>query len=83
MADSKINRKECEEQILELLKEIREVYRDYNPQGEYLSMCLNSGSIHFNNAWFSKESDCKKPIEGWLNEQGEFTSYDTREAYNG
>jgi len=75
MADSKISRQECEEQILELLKEIREVYREYYPQGEYLTMCLNEGTIHFNNAWFT--DDYHSPIDGWLDEQGIFTSYDT------
>lgn len=36
--ETKVNRHETEEKLLDLLEEIIDVYHEYNPDGKYLSM---------------------------------------------
>lgn len=35
-----MKRKECEKQIIDLMIQIREVYRKYNAEGKYLSLAI-------------------------------------------
>ena len=62
----KLKRNECEEQILELLEEIKQVYRRYNPDGEYLTMVISGTHISANNAYWEKDS--KRPLEFYVND---------------
>ncbi len=55
-----MTRKECEEAIEQKLREIVEIYHQYNPQGNYLSMGYindeNGWSIMYNNSsWNANE----------------------------
>jgi len=62
-----IARKECELAILDKLQEIVDIYHDYNPDGEYLSLSYNAidGDVFksVNNCyWVDENSDSKLPI---------------------
>ena len=35
-----MKREKCEKQIRDLMVQIRDVYRQYNADGKYLSMCI-------------------------------------------
>ena len=67
-----MEREECERKILELIKQVCEVYFEYNPSGTYLKIAAMDGTIMFNNAYFAE--DWQRPIDAFLNEEGVFTS---------
>lgn len=60
-----MNKKQCEKLILEKLKEIGDIYLQYNPKGDYLSLCFmnedNELYFSFNNDY--NEKDQSKPIK--------------------
>lgn len=46
----KLSRIECESAILRKMKEIIDIYHEYNPDGDYISLCMiDNESIHVNN----------------------------------
>lgn len=71
-----MRRKECEELILKKLKEIYKIYHEYNPQGEYLTLCIMKGrqgwSLWANNRYYGEDKN--KPID--------FTNYPEGENDN-
>lgn len=62
-----MEREKCEKLILEKLKEIKDIYLEYNPKGEYLSLSIivkkNKAYLGFNNQHYGE--DKKKPIDFW------------------
>ena len=61
-----MNREECEKLILEKLKEISDIYLEYNQKGEYLSLCFmkredNDLYFSFNNNY--NHEDINKPLD--------------------
>ena len=52
-----MSRGECEQAIREKLIEIRDIYKQYNPDGDYLELCLMNGNISFFNEHWDKDSD--------------------------
>ena len=52
-----MERKECEKQIRDLMIQIYDVYRKYNADGKYLSMCINGDCAWANNAFFLGDED--------------------------
>lgn len=44
-------RKICEQKILDKMKEIREIYKEYNPDGRYLTLSIIDDSISFWNSY--------------------------------
>ena len=58
-----MKRKECEEKIVELMREIYETYKQYNPVGNYLTLFLINDHIMANNSYFDEKSiDHEKKI---------------------
>ena len=60
-----MNKKQCEKLILEKLKEIGDIYLQYNPEGDYLNLFFmkdedNELYFSFNNSY--TEKDKSKPI---------------------
>ena len=56
-----MTRKEAENKIVELMKQIREVVLEYNPEEDYLTMAMTSwdgalDTFSFNNSYFTRES---------------------------
>lgn len=59
-----MERKECEEKIAELMQEIWDTYKQYNPVGDYLALFIKNDHMMGNNSYFDKKSiDHEKQIE--------------------
>lgn len=64
-----MDRRECEKLIYKKLEEIREIYRQYNPDGIYISMQINDDAvddgeyIQFNNRYWKGGEDENKPLD--------------------
>ncbi len=60
-----MDRRECEELILEKLKEIGEIYKQYNEDGNWLFLNVNikDGEHCMHNEYW--EDDIEKPINLW------------------
>ena len=71
-----MDRTECEKLIYEKVEEIREIYRQYNPTGEYLSIQINDDEnenyTQFNNRQWKDGEDENKPID--------YSRFDKREV---
>ena len=58
-----MTREVCEELIVAKIKEIAEIYREYNPDGTYLTMSIFDGRITVNNSYYDEKSvDANKKI---------------------
>lgn len=70
MAVTLNERKSCEKQIQEKMEEIWEIYKAYNPRGQYLTMDIISydradhEDVHYyvNNEYWPTGGDMDKPI---------------------
>ena len=50
-----MTRSECEERIKDLFDQIVDIYKEYNPNGKYLTASMVSGnSLSINNAYWEK-----------------------------
>ena len=59
-----MKRKECQKQIIDLMIQIYDVYRKYNPKGKYISMFIKDGFASANNAYYKLHSvDADHPLE--------------------
>lgn len=67
-----MNRQECESKILEKLKDIIEIYQEYNPGGKYLSMAYMatevSKAVMFCNRYYDEDSE--RPVDFWAIDNG-------------
>lgn len=52
-----MKRKECEEQIIDLMIQIRDVYRKYNEDGEYLNLAIMGDTLMANNMKYADDED--------------------------
>lgn len=57
-----MTRIECEQKILEKLDEIREIYLQYNPGGDYLSLFCSKSGTSVNNEYWDGGMDEYTPI---------------------
>ena len=62
-----MNRKETEQALIQKMEEMTELYLQYNPDGQYLSMAYVSGNLHINNSYYGKDS--ARPINAFRNEK--------------
>lgn len=58
-----MNRTECEAKIMEKLEEINEIYKQYNPNGTYLTGAVVDNCISFWNRYYNEDKDT--PINIW------------------
>ena len=61
-----MEREECQKQIRELMIQILDVYRKYNADGKYLSMCINGDSAWANNSFYSGGADADHPLDTYF-----------------
>lgn len=52
-----MKRKECEKQIIDLMIQIRDVYRKYNAGGEYLSLAIMGDTLMADNMGYTDDAD--------------------------
>lgn len=50
-----MNREECESKLLEKAREMREIYRQYNSEDDYLTICISDNYIAINNSGFNED----------------------------
>ena len=55
--EERSTREEAEEQIIELLEWICEIYEQYNPHADYLTLVVNKTCIGANNSYWGEDSD--------------------------
>lgn len=66
-----MNRAECEAKLEALMREAWEVYKQYNPEGEYLTMSINDGVLSINNAYWAEDAEKKVSIFDYVEETEE------------
>jgi hypothetical protein len=52
-----MKRKECKKQIIDLMIQIRDVYRKYNANGKYLSLTIIGDTLIANNMYNTEDAD--------------------------
>lgn len=52
-----MKREECEKQIRDLMIQIRDVYKEYNADGEYLSLAIMGDTLMANNMEYADDAD--------------------------
>lgn len=52
-----MKRKECQKHIRDLMIQIRDVYKEYNPGGEYLSLAIMGDTLMANNMKYTDDAD--------------------------
>lgn len=52
-----MKRKECEKQIIDLMIQIRDVYRKYNADGKYLSLAIMGDTLMADNMRYTDDAD--------------------------
>lgn len=62
MGARKLSREACEKEILDRLLAIQQLYKRYNPNGDYLSMHIHNDYISANNAHW-ENPDKEKPLD--------------------
>ena len=56
-----ITRIECQKQIIDLMIQIRDVYREYNADGKYLSLAIMGDTLMANN--MKHTDDANHPLD--------------------
>ena len=51
-----MKREECEKQIIELMFQIRDVYRKYNADGDYLTLAIMGDTLMANNIAYADDA---------------------------
>lgn len=63
-----MTRQECETKILKKVVEIEGIMKEYNPNGEYLTIAIiGGGDIDIHNEYWKDDLD--KPIKFWLSKE--------------
>lgn len=52
-----MTREECEAKILEKLKEIDKIHKEYNPNAKYLTLAIMEDSYFFHNEYWSTDGE--------------------------
>ena len=56
-----MKRNECQKQIIDLMIQIRDVYREYNADGKYLSLAIMGDTLMANNLKYT--DDANHPLD--------------------
>ena len=60
-----MTRQECEAKLISLAEQMRDVYLEYNPAGDYLSASIDSsGHIRVEDMFFTKETAVIRDVHG-------------------
>lgn len=52
-----MEREECEKQIRDLMIQIDEIYHEYNPDGDYLTLAIMGDTLMANNMAYADDAD--------------------------
>lgn len=60
-------RRECEDELARLGREMLKVYKKYNPDGEYLAVCIVDGKMEAHNRWWNTDRALPLNMQGrWV-----------------
>ena len=59
-----MGRIECEKAIIQKMREIMDIYHEYNPDGEYLGMSIVNDHFSVSNAYY--DDDYEHQIHAWV-----------------
>lgn len=57
-----MNKVECEQLLIQKLLEIQKIYKEYHPDGDYLTLHISNIAISINNAHWAGGKDSDHPI---------------------
>lgn len=60
-----MTREELTREIAKKLKDVRELYYEVYPEGNYLTMCIRRNVVMFNNRHWEGGEDEEYPIDYW------------------
>lgn len=63
-------REQAERMLIQITRKFFDAYKEYNPDGDYITIAITNGNISINNAFWAKDSE--KPINCY--DDGEFHS---------
>lgn len=75
-----MTRTECEAAILRNMIEIEKIYKEYNPDGNYLTMYIYDGHYSVRND--SREADKDHPLDAWYRPDERKYPYSYSEGLN-
>ena len=52
-----MKKEECQKQIIDLMIQIRDIYREYNADGKYLSLAIMDDTLMANNMKHTDDAD--------------------------
>ena len=71
-----MTRQECEAKLLELAEQMRAVYMEYNPSGDFLSMISDvDGYINVDDSYFNAERKIVEDVNGNVFRTVDVTKY--------
>lgn len=56
-----MNKEECEKKLVNKIKEMWDIYKEYNPEGDFINVCISEENLIINNKYFG--NDGNKPID--------------------
>lgn len=65
-----MNRLDCEAKIVEKLREIEAIAKEYCPDCRHLSLTIIDGNVSVNNRFWKENAD--RPINAWVKKDEDF-----------
>lgn len=60
-----MNKEECEKKLVNKIKEMWDIYKEYNPEGDFINVCISNENLIINNKYFGEDGN--KPIDYYEN----------------
>lgn len=58
-----MTKEECEKKLVNKIKEMWDIYKEYNPEGDFINVYISNGILTINNRYYG--ADGNKPIDYW------------------
>lgn len=58
-----MTKEECEKKLVNKIKEMWDIYKEYNREGDFINVCISNENLIINNKYFG--DDGNKPIDYW------------------
>lgn len=78
-----MGRIECEKAIIEKMREIMDIYHEYNPDGDRLTMYVIGDHYSVDNIYWKEDEDAEHPISAWESDKWGFTQGSLNTAKEG
>ena len=78
-----MGRIECEKAIIQKMREIMDIYHEYNPDGDRLTMYVIGDHYSVDNIYWKEDEDAEHPISAWESDKWGFTQGSLNTAKEG